>query len=224
MVRDFLLAVVALVVVLVVFVYYLVVKKVFPKQKPDKPIQPDKPIEPLLIEYVDEGYTAETTKQMHSNFLAAADAALTKWPDRTYQCLADPISEDFLSWFSAGDTHERLTPERVRIARAVLEFSALLENWMRELGPNPLAKLFFVLDEQEDVVKVGDKEIPIPFIIIRIVDKLEMGAEKEGRFVATHRIWEAVVALLREGKTRIPGLRANKDVLILPRVNVNKKS
>lgn len=180
----------------------------------------------LVVEHVEERYSfgerLQATEQIHRDLLAAGDAVLAKLSDPVRQSLGAPISDQLKAWFSAGDTPERLTPERVRAARAVIEVAAVLENLMRVLSSRHTDTFWFFLDDHRPgLINMADGQILVRHVISKIADKIEMGDywhnaeyyEPEFMpYVAASDIWKAIVAVLREGKTRVPGLRAKPPV------------
>ena len=222
-----------------------IVFKVWRNQKPDQPHLLAKPSQPddfyngyLLVERVSGEYRAETElqviKRAHSDLLAAGDAVLElPTSDSVRNTLSAPISEELKNRVAYGDIDARLTPQRVRAAVAVGEISMELESLMQQFGDHQADTLSVVLDKLHGVIYIGDQQISVGYVIHKIESKIEMpdtwecGDEYRGGvhgYAAASQIWDAVVELLREGKTRIPGLRANNDILILPRIIINDKS
>lgn len=213
-------------------VFYKILRTIRRVRKPIKPLQLEDLSALLVIEHFYEGYTTETTKQMHSDSLVAGDAVLAKLSDSVRQTLSAPISDKFRSWFSEGDTAERLTPERVRAAKAIVEVQMILESLIRMFRSNLTAKLFITLNERQGALNLEHSQVSTGYVISKIASKIEIDGdwryaedyEKEfNGFFAACRIWDAIVALLREGKVHIPGLRA-KEALILPKIIANEKS
>ena len=216
-------------------VCYLLVQK----QKTDKPPQPDDMGNLLVIERVSGEYRAETelqlSKRAHSDLLIAGDAVvgmiLNMKLDLALQTISVPVSEELKNRVSQGDIPERLTPRRVRAAVAVGEISMALENLMQDFGNHQADTLFVILDEEHGVINIGDQRISVSYVIQKIACKIEVYDNWEcgddypktfDGYAVAGEIWKAVVALLREGKTRIPGLRVNKDVVIVPKIIVNE--
>ncbi|MEK7131352.1 MAG: hypothetical protein AAB797_01270 [Patescibacteria group bacterium] len=210
-----------LVVVGAVIVWYRVYLVAYGKQKPDKPQQPDDFSDLLVIERVSGEYQAETESQVikraHSDLLTAGDAVLAKLSDSARQTLSAPISAELKSRVSQGDIPDNLTPQRVRSAVAVAEISITLESLMVQFLHNrttdPLFLILFFVNGTLTEINIGGNKIRASHIIDSFAGKIEVN-EFYG-YVAACGIWDAVVALLREDKVRIPGLRAKAAVAMV---------
>lgn len=167
----------------------------------------------LVIEYVPtamsrletKGFTASAMAQ--TELLVAGGKLLEKLPFEISDCLSAPVSGNLAALFEQGGNYIDLFPERVVAAAALAEVSLVLWDLMFEFKPimpsNPHHQA--ILGERMGFLTVGKQNCGPRYMPRRISHKIGVSEA-----VAT-AMWAGIVAILREGKVNIPGLKATKQ-------------
>ena len=143
--------------------------------------------------------------QTQRELLKAGDELLRKLPGDIRKSLGCPISSDLTKLLSQGDDLSNLTPQRVRAAVVVAEVSFALWVLMFDSGMlinQPPHQV--VLTEQIGMLTAGKQKSRVSSVIKQISLSIRVPL---GVAIA---MWEGVVAMLRESRVSVPGLKAGK--------------
>ncbi len=179
----------------------------------------------LFIEYAPtkmsgleiRGFTAASSVQ--DELLVAGRELLKKLPPDIGADLKSPVSGNLATLFSQSSNPNNLAPDEVVAAVAVAEASLALWALMsrfdcRVKPPHPHPVIF---DESAGNFIVSQKSYSVCYVIGRI--SFSAGVSLA---MATF-MWEGIAQILKEGKVPIPGLKVNKDILIVSKVDVTEK-
>lgn len=162
------------------------------------------------------GTVEEIMQQSHNELLTAGDALLNNLSVSARERLSEPVSaevwEEMCYKLSEGNSPNDLTVERARAAFAVAEASLTFESLVLSRLHTSWENNTVVIYEQEDLIRLynrknplGHQIVPYSYLIGRI--SKETGVRD---FVVSKELLCGIILLLREGKVRIPGLRAEE--------------
>lgn len=145
---------------------------------------------------------AQGLRQRHTELLAVGDQVSRLLPAWVQEVLSEPIAAEQIGRLQYGDSLEKLTPARVRIALGAAEAAIALQGMVFGFSRRNQCQVA-VLDGQKEVVFTAKRSTPVRHIVER------MGRETGFPYPVAEEIWKSILAFLRQGG-RMPGIKTSR--------------
>lgn len=137
-------------------------------------------------------------------YLEAGDEVLIKLSADTRQVLNRPVPERLLVCFEDAVDWNQTVHARVRCALAVEETVLAVQGLV--LGFKTIQPRVATLDSRQGIFIAGEHRIPVGLVLARL--RREAGVP--GPIVK--EVWQSILAVLRDGKISVPGLRVKSPL------------